>query len=241
MKSLRSGSFLFVNVVLILLFASCNFFIRAYHKNKDSDKNSHTNCYILPKEDTLSFRNYKNNYLRQFDFRKFDTVVCIGVGGGWREFLYSLFTDSIMFYMEDIDTTCITREKIRSIYLPYYNDFRGSPITNSFIPVSGTDTSICLKNNTANKVLIFNAYHHFTNDNAMVSECKRILKTGGKLYIGDFVMKKNKHSYRHCPIDGGNYKSEKNFVDDIVNTGFNCDTIYRSKRHYRFFVFSKHL
>lgn len=225
--------------ILCLLLSSCNFFIRLRYMNKKIDEKGHTNCYIFPKQDTSKLKFYKNSYVRTFDLKKNDTVVSIGVGSGWREFLFSIFTDGLTFYMEDIDTSCITKEKIKNIYLPHYSDMRGCKLTNNFIPVVGTDTTVDLKNNSANKVLIVNVYHHFSNDISMVKECKRILKTNGNLMIGEFIMRKNKHSHRFCRVVGGNYKSENNFVKDIVDIGFKCDTIYRQGKHYRIFIFTK--
>jgi len=231
----------FVIFLISFIFASCSWYNQTIYKNKrvvSANSNGHTPCYISPKQDTSIIRRTMNSYLTAFDFRKNDTVASIGVGGGWREFLYSVFTDGITFYMEDMDTSCITREKINNIYIPHYSEIRGSKLTNNFIPASGSDSSINIKDNAVCKVIIVNVYHHFTKDKAMIKECRRILKPEGNLIIGEFVFRKNKHSYRYCPIDGGMYKSEKNFVNDIINIGFKTDTVYR-QRMYRIFVFSK--
>ena len=152
--------------------------------------------------------------------------------------MFSVYTDSIAFYLEDIDTSCITREKIKNKYLPHYSAIKGSNITNSFISAAGTDTSIGVKSNVASKIFILNVYHHFSDDMAMVRECKRILKSGGKLFIDEHVLNRNKDSFKFCDY-GGHYKSEKNFVKDIVDVGLKCDTIYRFGKYWRIFVFSK--
>ena len=73
----------------------------------------------------------------------------------------------------------------------------------------------------------------------MIKECKRILKPNGKLIIGEFVFKKNKFSYKYCPKLGGRYKSEINFINDIVNIGYKCDTVLKKFSTYRIFIFRK--
>jgi len=237
MKNLR---FVLVIVFILLSLASCNLLKKQLNNLKNTDKHGHSqNCIVISESTHPSiWQLTKNTYLKIIDFKNKDTVVSIGVGSGSQEFLFSIFTDSITFYMEDIDTSCITCEKIKNKYLPYYSVIRGSNITNSFIPASGTDTTINVKNNVADKVLIFNVYHHFSNDIAMVKECKRILKPKGKIFIDEAVMNSNKFSYKFCDY-GGHYKSENNFVKDIVDIGFKCDTIYRDGKYSRIFVFSK--
>jgi SAM-dependent methyltransferase len=227
-------------VLIIFLLASCGLFRRIRYHLNNIDSHGYTQyCYVISESTHPAIWKFtKDIFLNIIDFKKRDTVVSIGVGSGSQEFLFSVFTDSITFYLEDIDTSCITREKIKNKYLPHYSGIRGSNITNNFITASGTDTTIDIMNNTADKVLIINVYHHFSNDIAMVNECKRILKPNGKLIIHEAVMKRNRYSFKFCDY-GGHYKSEKNFVNNIVNIGFNCDTICRLDKFSRIFVFSR--
>jgi SAM-dependent methyltransferase len=235
MKNLR---FVFIIIIFLLSLSSCTFFKKIIFNLKNlNNHGTEQFCRVVKTTDTSEIRSTKEDLVR-FGFKKHDTVVSIGVGSGWREFMLSMFTDSITFYLEDIDTSCVIYDKIKNKYLPYYEAFRGSRITNSFIPAIGNDTAIYIRSDVANDILIINVYHHFSNDIAIVKECKRILKPGGKLFIDEHVLRRNKYSFKFCDY-GGHYKSEKNFVNDILNTGLKCDTIYRYGKYWRIFVFSK--
>ena len=84
----------------------------------DSSNHGHSaTCETKSKSDTANF-NYLKKDAANIGFKKNDTVISIGVGSGWREFMYSIFTDSITFYLEDIDTSCVTCKKIKNNYKP---------------------------------------------------------------------------------------------------------------------------
>lgn len=225
-------------LVILCFITSCGVYKRIKYNYMNS--NSHgfqRHCNIVSESDTAEYRRSKIS-ANELSFKKGDTVVSIGVGSGWREFMYSVFTDSVTFYLEDVDTSCVTCAKIRNKYLPYYSGIRGSGITNKFIPAIGTDNCINIKSNTADLIIIIGSYHHFTNDIAIVKECMRILKPHGRLYINEAVMKRKMISFKFCDW-GGFYKSEKNFVKDIENVGFKCDTINRFDESSREFYFIK--
>lgn len=235
---MKKQGFIFMIIILAFSIASCTFFKKIIFHLKNVNSYGHEQfCRVIKTTDTAEIHSTKDDLVR-FQFKEHDTVVSIGVGSGWREFMLSMFTDSITFYLQDIDSSCVTHEKINNKYLPYYSAFRGSNITNSFIPAMGTDTTIGIKDTVANEILIINVYHHFSNDIAMVNECKRILKPGGRLFIDEHVLRRNKYSFKFCDY-GGHYKSEKNFVSDIVKAGLKCDTVYRYGKYWRIFVFEK--
>ena len=226
--------------MVLCIITSCGVVKRIRYNLKNSNSHGFQKlCQEVKNLDSATYNNYKSE-AKSLRLSKGDTIVSIGAGSGWREFMYSVFYDSITFYLEDLDTSCITRSKIRDTYLPYYSRIKGSKITASFIPATGNETEIKIKSNTANMILIIGAYHHFTNDMAMVRECFRILKPDGRLVIHEAVMNRNKMSFRFCDW-GGFYKSEKNFVKDIVDAGFTLDTIYRFDKYFRKFFFKKAL
>jgi SAM-dependent methyltransferase len=226
-------------VIVLFLITSCGFFKRIrYHLNNFNSHGHSQNCSVISESTHPAiWKLTKDIFLNVIDFKKKDTIVSIGVGSGSQEFLFSVFTDSITFYLEDLDTSCITTDKIKNIYLPHYSAIKGRALTNNFIVSTGTDTTVNLNNNTADKVLIFNVYHHFSNDIAMVKECKRILKPNGKLIIHEAILRRNRSSFRFCDF-GGYYKSEKNFIKDITCTGLKCDTVYKLDKFSRIFVFN---
>ncbi len=217
---------------------SCGLYKRARYQRMNTTKPGYQpKCKKVSLTDTTAYRLAQVEY-GKFDFHSGDTIVSIGVGSGVREFMFSVFSDSLTFYLEDLDTACITRKKIQEDYIPHYSAMRGSLITNTFIPAMGTDTSVNIESSVADMILIINVYHHFVKDMAMVKECYRILKPHGRLFIHDAVMKKEKISFRFCDW-GGFYKSEKSFVEDIESVGFVCDSVQRYDKHFRGFYFHK--
>lgn len=218
--------------------SSCHFITRIFYGNRMSEFKGHSkNCQMYDRNDTTSI-NYFKKLVDITDINDNDTILSIGAGSGKYEFLMSTFTDNIVFYLEDIDTSCISYDRIHHQYIPHYSNIKGSDITCDFITITGTDSSVFISDNSVNKVFIYNAYHHFTNDIAIVQDCHRVLSTGGKLIICEHVLKRNRKSYKFCDY-GGMYKTEYHFVNDIVNNGFSCDLIHRSGKWWRIFVFSK--
>lgn len=196
-----------------------------------------------------------------------DTVLSIGARDGAFEFMSSFFIDSITYYLVDIDSSCLSQYRIDNIYLPAYNKIKSDisyynlykskskirrdttkdylfksklndPINCEYKFILGTATTINIKDKLVNKIYINRTYHHFTNPEEMISECKRILVDNGTLIIGEYVTSWNRKTYKHCS-QGGYYKTEKNFIENIESQGFIIDTVYRDKDKWREFVFIK--
>jgi len=225
-------------LIALCIITSCGVVKRIRYNCKNSNSHGFQRlCQEITNLNSTTY-NYYESEAKALKLTKGDTIVSVGAGSGWREFMYSVFYDSITFYLEDLDTSCITCSKIRNTYLPKYSKIKGSKITASFIPATGNETEIKINSNKANMILIIGAYHHFTNDMAIVRECFRILKPNGRLVIHEAVMNRNKMSFRFCDW-GGFYKSEKNFIKDIVGAGFKLDTIYKYDKYFRRFFFTK--
>jgi ubiquinone/menaquinone biosynthesis C-methylase UbiE len=199
-------------------------------------KNIHS-ARVITEANTKVIESTKD-FMIKSRIKNHDTVLSIGAETGEKEFIISMFTDSILFYLEDINTSRISQNNIEIVYTPYYSKMRGSPITNKFVTVKGTPKTIPMSDNSVNKIIIYKAYHHFKHDTDMMNECYRILRKNGIMTIGEHVLKKNKKSRKFC-TGGGWYKTEENFVKDIEKTGFKSDTIYSSDEYWRIFVFSK--
>lgn len=217
---------------------SCSLLNRTLRRKDMSSFKGHSSyCRVYTSKDTAELKYFKR-FVRNTHISDYDSILSIGAGSGGREFLISLSTDDIKFYLEDIDTTCISKGKIDSLYLPHYSRLREKPISNTFRTISGTDTTVNLAYNSVNKVLIYNSYHHFTNDIAVIEECRRLLTTNGNLIIAEHVLKRNRKSYKFCDF-GGLYKTEEKFIKDIVDNGFYCDRVIREGKYWRIFIFSK--
>lgn len=227
-------------LLLILLFpllCSCSLYYRAIHKSIEGRMGHSSHCLVYSEKDSAIIRDIFNYGIR-IGINENDSALSIGAGSGCREFVLSMFTDYVTFYLEDIDTSCITTKRTIEIYLPHYESLRGKPITNKFITTGGTERTLNIGNSKVNKVIIFNVYHHFTDDMAVMSECYRVLVSGGQMIISEHVLKRNRKSYKFCDY-GGTYKSEENFIRDVEAAGFRLDTVIRIGKYYRDFFFSK--
>ncbi len=232
----------FLIFAFILGLYSCTSFYRRITSGK-TIRNGHSSiCRFYKFEKRLDSLFIEDiiDYGKVLDIQKFDSVLSIGAGSGSREYIYAMNLDSITFYLEDLDTSCCSQEKINNTYLPYYAS-QGITFTSVFKTVSGTETTVNLPDESVNKVLIYKVYHHFNKDKEMMSEAYRVLIPSGKLIIGEHVLKGNKKirkSFRFCGY-GGYYKNEFNFVKDIESVGFVCDTIIRSGEWRDFFFIKK--
>ena len=229
---------LLIFLVLVLMISSCTLMNRVFQRKQISSYKCHSSyCKLYTAKDSVIIK-YFRELVQVCGIKNYDTILSIGAGSGGREFLISLYTDNVLFYLEDIDTSCISQEKISKIYYPHYSKLRGKPITNRFVTIQGSDTLTGMDYLSVNKIFISNVFHHFTNDKAMINECTRVLRKNGKLIITEHVLKKNKTSYKFCDY-GGYYKTEENFINDIIKNGFLLNSVIREGKYWRIFIFSK--
>lgn len=150
------------------------------------------------KEDV--FRYYKFD-VHVLDLHKGDRIADVGGYDGIWCGIYSVFTDSLYFCLEDITNAGFRR--CDSI-LDYCGSLKGFPHTFEMIKVVGTDASTKLPASNFDKVVCNESFHHFTKPVSMLADIKRIMKPGAKLYIRDSLLKKNgKHQdHFHYTLEG---------------------------------------
>jgi hypothetical protein len=109
--------------------------------------------------------------------KKGDTVADVGSYDGYYPLIYSIFSDSVAFYLNDISpegfiyfdsiqTTCAEK--------------KGRRLTNSFKIVMGNDSCTNLPTHMFNKVIVKDALHHFKLMDKMLVDIKRIMKSETK-------------------------------------------------------------
>ncbi len=109
-----------------------------------------------------------------------DTIADIGSYDGQYPCIYSIFTDSVAFYLNDIMPDGFkTLDSLQKIC----SNFKGKPISNSFNVVIGNESSTDLPSKLFNKVIMRDALHHFSLMDQMLIDIKRILKHKGKLFL----------------------------------------------------------
>ncbi len=136
-------------------------------------------------------------YQAIYDFRKSDTLASVGAGGGSKEIIYSMMADSITFYLQDINPTCLTPENLMTTVRQLYNA-AGRTNTATFIPVIGTERETRLPRQLFDKVIIENTLHELTYPTDVLTSVRANLKPNGSLFIEDFVAKRPGQKHRGC-------------------------------------------
>lgn len=177
-------------------------------------------------------------WLKQFDLKTNETILSLGCGGAWREFELSLLTDSLTFYLEELDSISLNSKIISKNILEFKNN-RKRQLTNTFFKVYGTTTSIPVQNDFFEKVLIMNSFHHFDSKEVMLKEINRALKTKGILIITDHIsLDVSKESSYGC-----DHKyfllNEKDLISLIEKSNFKLISITKMAKQTRLFVFKK--
>lgn len=137
--------------------------------------------------ESLRQRQYRE--LEFFNFHPGQTVASIGAQCGHFEAAYAATTDSVRFYLEDIDTTYFNQRQLNFAW-HYYDSLRGRPMTCPYTMIIGTEKSTLLPENSFDKIIIINSFHEFTYQDEMLAGIKTKLKAGGILYIDETVPKR---------------------------------------------------
>lgn len=119
----------------------------------------------------------------EFEFlqlRPGDTVADVGSFLGYYPALYSLFVDSVTFYLNDIvDSGFLS---LNYIHAELYK-VRTHPQTSSFRTIIGTTVTTGLPDRKFTKVIARDAFHHFEKRKEMLEDMKRIMKDDANLLI----------------------------------------------------------
>ena len=134
-----------------------------------------------------------------YDFKAGQTIASIGAQCCHWEAAYAATTDSIIFYLEDIDSSKFKSEQAEFVW-NYYGTLRERPMTSTFKMVLGNERSTSLPENTFDKILIINTFHEFTFRAEMLADIKKKLKPGGILYIDEALPKRQGQLHGICNL-----------------------------------------
>ncbi|HET6765850.1 MAG TPA: methyltransferase domain-containing protein [Chitinophagaceae bacterium] len=132
-----------------------------------------------------------------YQFKSGQTIASIGAQCCHIEAAYAATTDSITFYLEDIDSSKFKKEQADFAW-SYYAKLRGRPMTSNYKMILGNEKSTSLPENLFDKILIINSFHEFTFANEMLADIKTKLKPGGILYIDEALPKKRGQLHGVC-------------------------------------------
>jgi SAM-dependent methyltransferase len=139
----------------------------------------------------------KQSELDFYNFHSGQVIASIGAQCGHWEAAYAAATDSIQFYLEDIDTAFFNKRQIGFAW-HYYDSLRAKPMTSTYSLITGTEESTRLPENTFDKIIIINSFHEFSLVDDMLADIKTKLRSGGILYIDEAVPKREGQLHGVC-------------------------------------------
>jgi len=132
-----------------------------------------------------------------YDFSSGQTIASIGAQCCHWEAAYAATTDSITFYLEDIDSSKFKKSQVDFAW-SYYSTLRGRPMTCDYKMIFGDERSTSLPENSFDKILVINSFHEFTFQAEMLADIKKKLKPGGILYIDEALPKRQGQLHGIC-------------------------------------------
>jgi ubiquinone/menaquinone biosynthesis C-methylase UbiE len=130
-------------------------------------------------------------------FNAGDVVADIGTADGWFAALLSVFTNNVTFYLEDVDSAVWNKERFDTA-LAHFASEQGTAPSNHYTYVKGTETSTGLPDNTFDKVLIIDTYHHFNNLDEMLNDVISLLRPEGELIILEALARRPGDFHQGC-------------------------------------------
>lgn len=168
----------------------------------------------------------KEKCIDAIEFNKGEVVADIGAGNGNIVAMLSVITDSLIFYIQDIDTGVCNQKNFNEI-LDYYQKIKKRPITNKFVVINGTDTETGLPNDIFDKIMMMWTYQYLKNPRKFLTDIKGKLKENGILYVINPEM-----DYEYAKVltekYGWNAATIEKEISDIIDCGFELIKISRN-------------
>jgi|SRR6185369_5758000 len=151
----------------------------------------------------LYYKNIETLYKQQgaaidfYHFQSGQTIASIGAQCCHWEAAYAAASDSLDFWLEDIDSSSFNEQQA-SFAWNYYVSLRGKPMTSNYHLVLGDEKKTNLPNQTFDKILIINSFHEFSYQKEMLADIRKKLKPGGILYIDEALARKSGDLHGVC-------------------------------------------
>jgi len=135
--------------------------------------------------------------LQFYNFQPGQTIASIGAQCSHWEAAYAATSDSLDFWLEDIDSTYFN-ERQTNFAWKYYDSLRGKAMTSNYHLVLGDEKKTNLPNQTFDKILIINSFHEFSYQKEMLADIRRKLRPGGILYIDETLARETGELHGVC-------------------------------------------
>jgi SAM-dependent methyltransferase len=126
------------------------------------------------------------NQLNAYNIKPGDAVAEVGAASGWLLGLFSMYTDSVNYFAEDIDTNLLSASQLNNM-VDHFSNQNKKTQSNSFHYCLGTTTQTNLPDGFFDLIFINNSFHEFENVDSMLQDIKTKLKPDGRLIISDLA------------------------------------------------------
>jgi len=163
--------------------------------------------------------------------KKGEIIADIGAGNGYIEAMLSIYNDSLTFYIQDIDTLVCNQRTVNEV-VDFYQEVNGSPFTNKFIVVNGTDINTNLPDSTFDKILMIRTYPYLKEPRKFIMDVRENLKNDGLLYV--INPQSDDYEYLNTIRQkyGWNASPLEKEISDIIDCGFELKRISRNYEGY---------
>ncbi len=178
MKKLQPHTFFKTGVAVFIIIFSVSGCYRLFPYSSKRIKSNIAASGFMPHPDSMY--NATKNELDIYDFKPHETIADVGFGMAWLEGVIVVHYDSLTIYANDVaDFAFWYVDTIIASYLT----LRKTPNTNQFITVKGTEYATNLPENTFDKIIVRETFHHFTKPYEMLADIHSKLKPEGKLFV----------------------------------------------------------
>ena len=137
------------------------------------------------------------SYREPLGCKKHETIASIGAGNGQFEAEISAFTDSIDWYLEDIDSSCLNRQNFNRI-LKYFTKLKKGPVSGNFHLVIGEENDTHLPGHLFDRIVMVNVYHELDNPGPLLHHVLKLLKPRGELVISEVMARQPGELHADC-------------------------------------------
>lgn len=126
-----------------------------------------------------------SDYKDKFDAYGIDSgmvVAAVGAASGWMEGIFSVFSDDVTYYVQDIKEQILNQEQLDAV-VDHFSRQRITPQTNTFEWVIGSETETKLPDGTFDLLIINNTFHEFSEPELMIKDIASKIKDDGRIVI----------------------------------------------------------
>ncbi len=168
-----------------------------------------------------SIRQVFQPILSYMDLKSGEVLADVGASSGCFNAMMATLTDSVTYYIQDIDTACLNEKEFDKI-LNYYTKQSGKSLKerNKFYIVIGGMEQTNLPDNTIDKIYTNGTFHAFSNAESIMKDLHKKLKTNGLIFIREDI--NFGQEIKYCPDKkcGNQLSSYENFINVLEKSGF---------------------